>query len=143
MPYEYLEEGVTADVTFRATARDLDALFTAAADATTNVMLEDLESLRPQLVRPVEVEAEALDMLLFHFLGEILFFKDAEGLLTRARRVAVEKITDGFRLRADLCGERIDPSRHALAADAKGVTLHGLRVERDGDGWSATVTLDV
>lgn len=143
MPYDYLEDGVTADVTFRASAGDLDALFTAAADATTNVMVEDLDSLRPLVVRPVEEEAEALDMLLFRFLGEILFFKDAEGLLTRARHVAVETTAQGFRLRADLCGERIDPARHELAADAKGVTLHGLRVEPDGGGWSATVTLDV
>ena len=143
MPYEYLDEGVTADVTFHAAAADLDGLFTAAADATTNVMLDELDSLRPLVVRPVVVEAEALDMLLFRFLGEILFYKDAEALLTRARHVAVEETAIGFRLRAELCGEPIDPARHHLAADAKGVTLHGLRVERDGNGWSATVTLDV
>jgi len=143
MPYEYLDEGVTADVTFHASGGDLDALFTAAADATINVMVEELDSVRPLVVRPVHVEAEALDLLLFRFLGEILFYKDAEALLARARHVAVETTASGFRLRAELCGERIDPSRHRLAADAKGVTLHGLRVGREGDGWGATVTLDV
>lgn len=143
MPYEYLEEGVTADVSFRAVAADLDGLFATAADATTNVMVDDLDSVRPLLTRAVEVNAEALDLLLFRFLGEILFYKDAEALLTRARRVAVETTAGGYRLRAELCGERIDPARHRLAADAKGVTLHDLRVARDGAGWSATVTLDV
>jgi hypothetical protein len=43
----------------------------------------------------------------------------------------------------ELLGEAIDPGRQELEADVKGVTRHGLRVERSGEGWSAQVTLDV
>ena len=143
MPYEFLEEGVTADVTFRATGADLPALFAAAAAATTNAMVEALESVRPLVARSIGVEADDLEMLLYRFLGEIVFYKDAEALLMLAANIAIEETANSFRLRAELRGERIDPSRHALAGDVKAVTLHGLRVEHDGDLWSATVTLDV
>jgi SHS2 domain-containing protein len=143
MPYEYLEEGVTADVTFRATGASLDEVFAAAAEATTNVMVEEPGEIGARASRAVEVEAESLDMLLYRFLGEIIFYKDADRLITRAANVRVEETGGGYRLRAELRGESLDPKRHRLAADAKAVTLHGLEVTRTGGGWRATVTLDV
>ena len=143
MPYEYLEHGVTSDVTFRAWGRDLDALFTAAADATTHLMVEELASIVPSETLPVEARAEALDLLLVRFLEELLFHKDARGLLLRARDVHVVSAGGGYQIRATLAGEAIDPDKHALAADVKAVTLHGLRVECTGGGWQAEVTVDV
>jgi len=38
---------------------------------------------------------------------------------------------------------RHDPVRHAEGADVKAVTLHAARFEREGDGWTAQVVLDV
>jgi SHS2 domain-containing protein len=38
---------------------------------------------------------------------------------------------------------RHDPARHAEGADVKAVTLHAARFEREGDGWTAQVVLDV
>lgn len=143
MPYEFLEDGVTADVTFRATAADLDALFTAAAEATVSVMSEAPEAIAARESRTVELEAEQLDMLLFRFLGEIVFHKDADGVLLRPDEVRVRRGEGGWHLAATLRGERLDPRRHLLAADVKAVTLYGLEVRRHGDGWLATVTLDV
>ena len=143
MPYEYLEDGVTSDVTFRAWGRDLDELFAAAADATTNVMVGALESIRPAATTPVSVDADALDLLLLRFLEEIIFHKDAEGVIMRARAVHVEPANHGHRVRAEFCGEPIDPARHELLADVKAVTLEGLSVEPAASGWRAQVTLDV
>jgi SHS2 domain-containing protein len=143
MPYEYLEDAVTSDLTFRASGRDLDELFTAAADATTNAMVGALESVRPTITLPVSVEADALDILLMRFLDEIVFHKDAKKLLLRAAGVHVDGTAGAYRLAGVLRGEPIDPVRHELAADVKAVTLHGLRVERIPQGWEAQVTVDV
>ncbi|HSN92171.1 MAG TPA: archease, partial [Anaeromyxobacteraceae bacterium] len=38
---------------------------------------------------------------------------------------------------------RRDPVRHAEGSDVKAVTLHAARFEREGDGWTAQVVLDV
>lgn len=141
--FEYLEDGVTSDVTFRAFGRDLDELFTVAGDATTAAMVRSLDSAEPKTSRRADVSADALDLLLVSFLDEIVFWKDAERLLLRPSGVRVERVDAGYLASAELRGEEIDPRRHQVEADVKGVTLHGLSVERTGEGWSAQVTLDV
>ena len=143
MPFEYLEDSVTSDVTFRVWADSLDELFKAAADATTNVMVVALDSVRPTLSVPVSLTAEALDLLLMRFLDELIFRKDADGLLLRAATVTVDRNDHQHRAQAELRGEPVDPSQHELVADVKAVTLYGLRVERTTAGWEAQVTLDV
>ena len=40
-------------------------------------------------------------------------------------------------------GEPIDPDRHELDMEVKAITYHGLKVERDGDGWLAEVIVDI
>jgi len=143
MPYEYLEDGVTSDVTFRAWGGDLDELFTAAADATANLMVGSLDSIEPRVTVPVTMNAEALDLLLMRFLDELVFHKDAARLLLRATAVHVASGDHGHTVHAELKGETIDPSKHELAADVKAVTLHGLEVTHGTAGWHAHVTLDV
>jgi SHS2 domain-containing protein len=143
VPFEYLEDGVTADITLRARGRTLDELFAAAADATVNVMVASLDSIHPIVSKKLLVSAEALDLLLMHVLEEIIFHKDAEALVLRLDTVHVECLAAGYRVEGELRGEVIDPTRHELVADVKGVTLHNLSVEHEGEEWRAEVTLDV
>lgn len=143
MPYEQLEDGVTADVTYRAWGADLDELFASAVDATVGTMLVSLDCLGTAVKRHISLQADALDILLMRFLDELVFYKDAEGLVMRARWVHVDKVGDGWHVEAELWGEPIDRERHELSADVKAVTLAGLQVERDESGWRAQFTLDV
>jgi len=143
VPYEYVEDAVTSDVTFRAWGPDLATVFTAAADATTAIMVEDLATIEPRVSVPVELSAAALDLLLLAFLDEVVFQKDARRLLLRPAGVRISATLAGHALTAALAGEPIDPGRHALATDVKAVTLHGLRVLPTATGWYAEVTLDV
>jgi SHS2 domain-containing protein len=91
MPYEYLEEIGTADIAFEATGRDLAELFSDAADATTNVMIDNIEAIQPRETRQIELSNEKLDMLLFDLLQELIFLKDAERLLLRMRQLEIEE----------------------------------------------------
>ena len=85
MPYKFLEDIGTADIAFEATGRDLPELFTAAADATMNVMIDNLDGIEPCETRQIELSSDKIDMLLFDFLQELIYFKDARRLLLRAR----------------------------------------------------------
>ena len=143
MPYEYLEDSVTSDVTFRAWGGDLNALFMAAVDATTNVMVHPLDAVRPVRTVAVTVSAAGLDLLLFRFLDELIYHKDVDGLLLRATSMRVDHGTAASHATAELRGEPVNPTRHDLRADVKAVTLYGLRVEPTPGGWEAEVTLDV
>lgn len=143
MPYKYLEDTGTADIAFEATGRDLPELFRAAGDATMNVMIDNLESIEPRQSREITLENDQLDMLLFDFLQELIYFKDAERLMLRARDMQIDQTVDRYFLKATLAGEPLDSTRHRERADVKAVTLHNFRVEKMGDGWKAAVILDI
>jgi SHS2 domain-containing protein len=143
MPYKYLEDIGTADIAFEATGRDLPEVFTAAADATMNVMIENIDAIEPRQTRRIELQNDAVDMLLFDFLQELIYFKDAERLLLRVREVDIKKKGDVYSLKAAATGEPLDPARHQQRADVKALTLHGFDVERDDSGWKTTAILDI
>ena len=143
MPYEYLEDIGTADIAFEATGRDLPELFTAAADATMNVMIDNLEAIEPRETRRITLKNDAIDMLLFDFLQELIYFKDADRLLLRIREVQIDEKDEEYFLKAKVAGEPLDPARHQQRADVKAVTLHDFRVEKIDGGWKASVLLDI
>ena len=66
MPYRYLEH--TADALFEAWGETREELFSAAADALLNVMVEDLATVAAKEEIPLRVEHEEMDLLLFAYL---------------------------------------------------------------------------
>lgn len=143
MPYRYLENIATADIAFEAWGQTLEETFVAAADATMNVMVEELDSITPIQRRIIDVSAEEIDMLLFETLQELIFYKDADTLLLRVTAVRIRKEDDTFFLTGDAYGEEIDPARHELTVDVKAVTLHRFALRQTSEGWHATVILDI
>jgi SHS2 domain-containing protein len=143
MAYRYLDDIAPADAAFEAWGETIEELFVAAADATMNVMVEDLETIADRERQPIAVQADAIDMLLFELLRELIFYKDAQRLLLRVRTMKIHNGKDGYNLTADTYGEEINPDRHELLVDVKAVTLHRFRVEQTQQGWEATVILDV
>jgi SHS2 domain-containing protein len=143
MPYKYLEDIGTADIAFEATGRDLPELFTSAANATMNVMIENLDTIEPREMRRIELKNDEIDMLLFDFLQELIYFKDAERLLLRVGEMQIEEKEGTYSLKATTTGEPLDAGRHQQRADVKAVTLHDFRVEKTESGWKARVLLDI
>ena len=143
MPYEYLEEIGTADIAFEATGRDLSELFRDAADATMNVMIDNIEAIHPRETRQIELSNDKLDMLLFDLLQELIFLKDAERLLLRMRQLEIEQKNEKLFLHGIAEGEALDVDRHHQRADVKAVTLHDFAVERTESGWKARALLDI
>jgi SHS2 domain-containing protein len=143
MPYAYSEDIAVSDVAFHAWGATLDDTFRDAAEATVHAMVDDLDTIAAVEQRSFELHDEHLDLLLLQFLQEFVYYKDAECLLLRVQDVRITRDTQGFTLRAQAAGERIDLTKHALGADVKAVTLHRLQVGQTADGWDATVILDV
>jgi SHS2 domain-containing protein len=132
-----------ADIAFRAEGASLEETFRAAWEATLEVMLPDPNCLRALERRRFELANPAPDLLLFDFLQQLLFFKDAEGLLLRMGTLSIEPAAEGLSLRAEAAGEAADPLRQALGTDVKAVTLHRFELRQTGGRWQATVILDV
>lgn len=140
-PYRYLDDVALADIAFEAEGDTLAFLFEACALATTAVMA-DPATVRPAEMRRVELGAETLEALLYDWLSEIIWLKDAEGLLFSRFLVEVEAGAPS-RLAATLWGEPIAAGRASLRADVKAVTYHLFAVERTDGGWRARVVLDI
>src|SRR5437764_12877400 len=111
MPYEYLEEFGTADIAFEATGRDLPELFRDAADATTNVMIDNIEAIQPRKTRQIELSNDKLDTLLIDLLHDLNFLKDPERLLLRLRELQAAEREQNCTLHATAEREALDAER--------------------------------
>jgi len=143
LPYRFLDDIAIADVAFEARGKSREEMFAAAADALMNVMVAELETIRPVEEVAFRLENRALDMLLFNFLGEFIFCKDARLLLLRPHSLTIIPESGRYNLHAVTRGERLDPARHPLTVDVKAVTLHRFQVEETKDGWRSVVVLDI
>jgi SHS2 domain-containing protein len=130
-------------VAFEAWGDTPEEMFVSAGDATMNVMVDALDAIAPRESRSIALEADALDMLLFELLQELIYYKDAEQLLLRLHSLRIEAREGSYRLLAEARGEKIDRDRHPLNVDVKAVTLHLFAVERTPTGWRAAVILDI
>lgn len=143
MPYRYLEDIAAADAAFEATGETPEDLFTACADALMNVMVENLESIRSERSLEVILDEESMEMLLFGLLEELVYYKDAEQLLLRVKKISVVTGAEHYKLEAILSGEKINLEKHHLLVDVKAVTLHRFRVVKTDGAWKATVVVDI
>lgn len=143
MPYRFLEEIAIADVAFEARGKTREEMFKASADALMNVMVAELETIRPIEEVDFRLENRALDMLLFDFLGEFIYYKDARLILLRPHSLTITPVSGRYTLNAVTRGERLNTSRHPLIVDVKAVTLHRFLVEETKDGWRSVVVLDI
>lgn len=143
MPYQFLEEVATADIAFEASGKDLEETFRSAAEATMNVMVEDLDTIQPREKRDIKIEHEELDMLLFDFLQELIYYKDAQRLLLRPQKIRLSRENGRHVLEAETWGEEVDPARHPMRVDVKAVTLHHYKLEQTPQGWKVSIILDI
>jgi len=143
MPYRFRDEISTADVAFEVWGETLEELFISGAAALLRTMAASPEHVERQQELGIRLEQDELDLLLFTFLQELIFYKDARRLLLHADRVQIAEREGGFILEAVVSGEQIDVGRHRMLVDVKAVTLHRFELQfRDGF-WQAVVVLDV
>ncbi|MBW4459221.1 MAG: archease [Nodosilinea sp. WJT8-NPBG4] len=143
MPYEFLEEVATADIAFHAWGTTLEEVFKAAGDAVMNTMIENLDAIALSQTRTFNLEEDALDLLLFNFLQEFVYYKDSELLLLRTRQVQIEEQASIYHLSATTQGEQLDRDRHHQRVDVKAITLHQFELKKTDTGWSTQVILDI
>jgi SHS2 domain-containing protein len=141
--FTFLEHIAVADAAFEAVGDSPSELFVAAGEAVIETMV-NRQTVSANVQREVDREEDDLASLLFEWLSQIVFLKDAEGLMFRDAEARVNQGSDGtWRLRGRLSGEAIDPGRHELRADVKAVTKHLYEVAQRDGRWHARVVLDI
>jgi len=144
MPYRFIEGLTVADIAFEARGKTPEELFTSAGLAVTATQVEDLQTVRGTESRSLDLTSKAIDLLLFNFLQELIYWKDVDLLLFQSFDLSIRQKPDGgYSLTGSGRGEPIDRSRHPLRVDVKAVTMHKFEVTSDASGWKATVVLDI
>ncbi|MFA7374805.1 MAG: archease [Methanothrix soehngenii] len=141
IPFEYLEH--TADVKFRAYGTTPDQMLSNAAASLFGAMISPGQ-VKVEESWQVELEAEDLEDLAYQWLSEIVFLFETESAVFSRFQVALEEIEDGkgWKLRAEIGGERMDPERHSFLAEVKAVTRHKFAIKKN-ERWCIQVVLDV
>jgi len=139
--FNFLEGIVTADVAVEVRGQTIEDLFATAALALFEVMVK-IETVRPQREKKIRLESQTVDRLLYDWLSELVYLKDADSMLFCRFDLAINQ-ENGYQLDATITGEEIDPRRHELRADVKAVTFHRFRVEERQGVWSAEIVFDI
>jgi SHS2 domain-containing protein len=129
----------TADIGIRVRSETLETLFAEAARGLFSVIAANLEAVRPLQELTLKIDGNRHDDLLFDWLDELLYTFDTKHLLLGEFAVTIS----AKGLTAVARGEPIDTARHELHMEVKAITYHGLKVERDGNGWLAEVIVDI
>ena len=129
----------TADVALRVEGADLADLFVSAVRGCFALIgsatFASSETRTVEITARADDPAERLRDVLRGFLREF----DRDGFFATEIRAT----DDGRVARLTAVGGSFDPARHEFRTEIKGVTWHGLRVERHGDDWQADVVFDV
>jgi SHS2 domain-containing protein len=139
--FEFLDSVAVADCAIEVEGHDLGDLFATAARAVAEVMVDPV-TVAPEVERTVTLHAPSLDLLLFDWLGELIYLKDSEQLVFTTAEVEVEQASP-CRLTAHVRGGRLDRPGTAWRADVKAVTFHLFEIRPHGSGWRARVVVDI
>jgi len=139
--YEFLPAVALADTAFRVRADSWGSLFAGSTEAMTAVMV-DLADLRDTQAKSISITAHTVEDLLYDWLAELVYLKDAEAFLCKTADVEVSPGAI-WHARGGLKGDTIAPARQQLGQDVKAVTYHLFRVWQEEGEHLAQVVLDI
>ena len=142
--FRFLDDVALADMAFDAEGASITDLF----DAATSALLESLadpSSVAETWRHVIDIEEPDIPSLLFEWLGQLVYLKDAQAVVFHRVSLSVAPSPDQscWRLHAEVIGAPVNPLVQELRSDVKGVTKHLYAVRQDGTGWKARVVLDV
>ena len=140
--FRFLEDIALADIAFEAEGDSIEALFQGATQALLEIMADPGTIAASWEQRSYKTDA-ALDDLLVEWLSEIVYWKDAAGVVFREAPLSLTRVRDQWTLEGLLIGAPVDHVAQVLRNDVKGITRHLYRLEQDGAVWKARVVVDV
>jgi SHS2 domain-containing protein len=140
--FRFLEEIALADIAFEAEGESVEEVFRGATQAILETMANPT-TVSGGWERAIERSDVDPSALLFDWLSEVVYWKDAAGVVFREAPLILRREGDVWLLRARLIGAPVDQQAQELHADVKGVTKHLYELKPTGGCWKVRVVLDV
>jgi SHS2 domain-containing protein len=139
--FEFLEH--TADILIAAHGQTLEEAFENAALAMFEVMT-DTTKINPTQEETVEVEAEDEYALLYSWLEALLVKFEVNGMLYSKFKIAsLQDAPDGFKLKAQVWGEKFNAGKHPQKVAVKAVTYHRMEIIKQHEKVTVEFILDI
>jgi len=139
--FEFLEH--TADVLISAHGASLEQAFENAALAMFEVMT-DTTKINPVEKDTFEVEAEDEYALLYSWLEALLVKFEVNGMLcSKFEILGLEDNSEGFKLKANVWGEKFNAEKHPQKVAVKAVTYHRMEIIKEHDKVTVEFILDI
>ncbi len=114
-------------------------LFAHSAFALFDVMT-DVEKIEIKEQLPLEVEGMDRDDLLVNWMRELLYLYQGSGYMLKEFRIQDVKDTV---VKAEVCGEKIDPDRHEIRKEISAVAYNQGRMQKTGNQWTAQLIFEI
>ena len=140
--FRFLEDIALADIAFQAEGDSVEDLFQGVTQALIETMA-DPQTVGASWERHLSKTEAALDDLLVEWLSEIVYWKDAAGVVFREAPLRLYQEKGLWKVEGTLIGAPVDHSLQSLRNDVKGITRHLYTLEQEGPRWKARVVVDV
>lgn len=140
--FRFLEDIAMADIGFEAEGESVEEMFRAATQALIETMANP-STVSGGWERAIERNDVDPEALLFEWLSEVVYWKDAAGVVFREAPLTLTQDGEVWLLRARLIGAPVNHLTQELQADVKGVTKHLYDLKQTGGRWKVRVVLDV
>ena len=141
--FKLLEKQVAAEMAFEAYGKNTNELFSNAALATMEIMVNTV-AVEPKMKKIIKLQGEELKSLLIGFLNEIIYYKDAEQIFLSKFDVKIKQKDDGiYILTAEIAGEPLNYKKHQMRADVRAASGQQSELKQEGKKWTAKVVLNI
>jgi SHS2 domain-containing protein len=136
-PFEIIDH--TADIGIVAYGADIKQVFANAALGLFNLMA-DLDNLKEDVKRDIELSAEDVEVLLVEWLNELIYISEVEHIIFK--RFEINELSN-TQLKATCFGEKIKPGQHRLKREIKAATYHMLRLNKEDGSYKVQIIFDI
>ena len=143
MPYKIVENVAIADACYDLSGSTLEELFESGFKALMETMV-DLNTVKTTIKEEIVISSSSDEKLLFEFLEELVFRKDAESMIYKSceLKINIDPKTQKYQLFAIVDGQEINDSV-ATIIDVKAITYYQFYIAKKENEWKARVTFDL
>jgi len=128
-----------SELAVRITGGSQAELFANSGFALFDVMA-DVDKIELKERMTLEVEGTDRDDLMVNWMRELLYLYQGSGYLLREFHIRDVRDTA---VKAEVCGEKIDPDRHEVKQEIGAIAFHKSRMEKTGNQWTAQVIFEL
>lgn len=137
MNYEILDH--TADASVRVYGKSFEEILRSSALAMMD-LITDRETVQPEQEIEIEAMGETDEGVLVNWLQEVLFQHQVKKMFFCEFEV---EMIDENRVKGKAFGEKINPEKHEFGTEIKGISYHGLKLERVNDRLETDIIFDI